>query len=362
MAANEKPQTATDAYYRQLCEHLGVAVIATDRDLDIRAWNASAARMFGAAADRMIGTPIVSMFPQERREEARRMFTGVIASGETFDFEFQSHDKQGKGQNLIGTIAPVVSASGARTGASVAIRDITRWIALKDELSETRKLASLGELAGAIAHHFNNILGGVMTSVDYANATGDPIILRRVTQQIGGALQRAANLIGGLLAFAEGDQRAEDLADFTEVINDVTHDIEGMIEGGSIELVVNLPEMPVLPTARAQVTTALHNIAQNAVEAMPDGGTLTVDVSLADEAIVTRVCDSGCGLDEHARLRVFEPFWSTKGELSSESGEGTGLGLAIAHGLVQMIGGAITVTSELGKGSCFTVTLPRPQN
>ena len=106
--------------------------------------------------------------------------------------------------------------------------------------------------------------------------------------------------------------------------------------------------------------TVLHNIIQNAIEAMPNGGALRIDVSLEEEAIITRISDTGCGLDAQARSRIFEPFWSTKSKRATESGEGTGLGLAIAHGLMQMIGGSISVSSEPNQGSCFTVRFPRP--
>ncbi|MHC4696750.1 MAG: two-component system sensor histidine kinase NtrB [Planctomycetota bacterium] len=355
-------QSKTEAYYRQLCEHIGVALIATDADLSIRAWNLAAARMFGAASDRMIGTPVISVIPQNSREEGERILKRPMATGETFQFEFQYRDDQGRERELMGTIAPVVSESGERVGASICIRDITRRMTLQDEVNQSRKMASLGELAGAMAHHFNNILGGVITSVDYANESGDPAVLRRVTRKIGRALQRAATLVNGLLAFAEGDRRADDLSDFTEVVNDVADEFERATERRGIELILDMPQLPVLSVVRSQVHTILHNIVQNAIEAMPDGGTLRIDVSLEDKSLITRVSDTGCGLDEAARVRIFEPFWSTKGMISTDTGEGTGLGLAIAHGLVQMLGGSIRVTSELKKGSCFTVILPRPDN
>jgi len=361
MATQNTPPAETEAYYRQLCEHLGMALVAIDGDLTIRAWNAAAARMFGAGADRMIGTSILSTLPQDRREEARRMLSRSIATGETFQLQFQHRDEQGRQRELNGTIAPVVSEGGSRIGASVCIRDVTRRTVLQNELNESRRMASLGELAGAVAHHFNNILGGVITSVDYANATGDPVILARVIRQIGKALYRATTLINGLLAFAEGDRRAEDLGDFTEVVNEIADELERVVEGRGIEFVFNMPQLPVLPIVRSQVRTVLHNIIQNAIEAMPGKGTLRLEVELEEEAIVTRISDTGCGLDAETRTRIFEPFWSTKSKRAKESGEGTGLGLAIAHGLVQMIGGSISVASEPNQGSCFTVRFPRPE-
>ncbi|GAF71135.1 unnamed protein product, partial [marine sediment metagenome] len=275
-------------------------------------------------------------------------------------FEFQHRDAHGEPREVAGTMAPVVSESGERIGASVCVRDITRRIMLQTELYESRKMVALGEMAGAIAHHFNNILGGVVMSIDYANASGDAAIKSRVLKQVGAALQRATTLVNGLGAFAEGDKRADDLSDLTETVNELADDLEEDLKGRGIEFTLDMPELPVVPVPRVQVRTILHNITQNAIEAMPDGGSLRIDVSFYDHSVVILIVDTGCGLDEAAKSRIFEPFWSTKSVLSARAGEATGLGLAIAHGLVHVLGGTISVTSEPGKGSCFRVTLPRP--
>ncbi len=354
------PQTGAGDYFSQLCEHLGVALIATDLDLNIRVWNAAAARTFKADAQGMVGRPITSIMPEERRHVAERTLRRAIETGETIRFEFHHRDSQGERLELVGTIAPVVSASGKRTGASVCIHDITRRIALQNELSESRKMVALGEMAGAIAHHFNNILGGMVMSIDYSQASGDAAVKARVLEQVGTGLQRATALVNGLLAFAVGDQRANDLGDLTEVVNAVADDLEEQLEGRGIELIVALPKLPVIPVARVQVMTILRNIVDNGIEAMPDGGSLRIDVSLSDDSIVILIEDTGCGLDESAKSRMFEPFWTTKGVLTTGTEKATGLGLAIAHGLVQMLSGTISVTSQVGKGACFRVTFPRP--
>ena len=362
MSAVHQPQIGSEPYFRQLVEQVGVALIATDLELNIKTWNAAAARMFGAAADRMMGTPVVSVVPQERRPVAERMLRRAIESGQTYQFAFQHRDTDGNQRELAGTIGPIIAESGGCIGTSVCVRDITHRIHLQNELNENRTMASLGAMAGGIAHHFNNILGGVITSVDFALASNDPAVTNRVLQQSGHALQRATTLVNGLLAFAEGGQRPDDLSDFTEIVFEVVDEVERLIDGRGIDFVLNVPKLPVLPMAHAQINTVLRNIVQNAIEAMPTGGTLTIDISLKPDWVVTRITDTGVGLDETARSHIFEPFWSTKGALSSSSTttEGTGLGLAIARGVAQTLGGVITVTSEPKKGSCFKVSLPRP--
>ena len=357
---SDRPTVSGQTYFRQLCEHLGVAVIAVDVHLDIRFWNAAAVRIFGAGAERMIGTPIASIVPQQRRNEAERILRRAVETGETTSFEFEHPDLNGHRRQLIVTVAPVPDESGVRIGASACIRDITRRVKLQAELSESRKMSALGALAGAIAHHFNNILGGVITSVDYAAAARDPALTTRVLGQTSHALLRATTLVNGLLAFSEGDQRPGDLRDFTEIVHELADEIGRTSAEKRISFTLNLPALPVLSLPRVQVQTVLRNIIQNAIEAMPDGGTLKIDVSLERDRVVTCISDTGCGLDEAAVARVFEPFWSTKPNPGTQGETAPGLGLAIAHGLVQVLGGSICVSSEPAKGSCFKVSLPRP--
>ncbi len=348
----------TAGYDTQLSEHLGVAVIATDLNLDIRTWNAAAARTFGAAAERMVGTPIAQIIPQERRATAEDMLRRAIETGEAYQFEFQHRDAQGGRRELAAAIAPVLSVHGKRTGVSMCVRDITKRIALQAELDESRKMAALGEMAGAVAHHFNNILGGIVTSIDFAIASGHESVKDHVLEQTAKALQRATSFVNGLAAFAEGDRRAEDLGDLTEVINQIATEVEPSLKRQGIDFVLNLSTLPVIPVPKVQVTTILRNIIQNAIEAMPEGGKLQIDVSVQDDCAGVTISDTGCGLDEVAQSRAFEPFWTTKGELGTMGGDPTGLGLAIAHGLVQMLGGTISLTSQVGKGSSFRVALP----
>jgi PAS domain S-box-containing protein len=347
-----------ETYFRTLCETLGVALIATDSELRIRVWNAAATRMFGAAADRMIGTPVESIIPQDSRETALSMLRDAIQFGDASQFDFDHRDVQGVHRELAATIAPVVSETGERLGASLCFRDITRRIELAQRLENSKKMAALGEMAGAVAHHFNNILGGIITRLDYAKAKGTPQELQRMVEPVGGALVRAMGLVNGLLTFSEGDRRTDDIADLNTIMRDVADEAATAVAARGIEFTLSMPKLPVAPMARAVVVTVLRNIVQNAIEAMPNGGTLRIDVTVEAGTAVIRVTDSGVGLSAAARARLFEPFWTTKGVLAEGTGHATGMGLAVAHGLTQMIGGSIAVDSQPAQGSCFTVRIP----
>ncbi len=347
-----------ELYFRQLCDTLGVALIATDPDMNISVWNTAATRMFGAAAEQMIGARIGSIIPQDGRELAERFLKRAIDTGQVSQLEFQHRDAQGNRRELAATIAPVVAESGRRVGASACFRDITNRIDLQHELEQTHKMAALGEMAGAVAHHFNNVLGGILTRIDFVRAHDDPQEYERMLEPVSRGLTRAMALVNGLLAFSEGDRRTDDLADLTEIANEIAHETERNIKDRRIEFTLNLARLPVVPLPRVSVLTILRNILQNAIEAVPDGGTIRIEVTLEDNDAVFRVTDTGVGLKPEDQSRIFEPFWSTKGVLSEGAGRATGMGLAIAHGLSHMIGGSISVRSQPLKETCFTVVVP----
>ena len=345
-----------DVFYRQLCEHAGIALIGTDRALAIQTFNSAAARMFGAVAERLRGQPAWSVVPEDRRAQAERLLRRALDTGESGELEFALPGADGRLRELSGTTTAIRGEAGTIIGVAVCVRDITNRMQLMDELHEHRKMAALGEMAGAIAHHFNNILGGIITSVDFAEASTSPLTKSRILGQVSRLLSRATELVSSLLAFAEGDRREQALADFSQVVRELVDQYEPIAQRQGINLTLELPPLAAVDVPRIQVTTILRNIIQNAVDAMPEGGTLGIAVALAGESLVTRVTDTGHGVEESALQRIFEPFWSTKG--GPGRGEALGLGLAVAHGLIQMIGGSISVSSAVGKGSCFEVILP----
>lgn len=346
------------ASFRHICESLGIPLVTTDAQLHISFWNAAASRAFGAGADRMVGTHAGSMIPWERRHAAEDKIRSVIETGATVEFEFEHRDAQGDRRELALTIAPILSDANQRVGASLCFRDITRRMTLQKQLTDSERLSSLGRMAGAVAHHFNNVLGGVITSIDYANESRDPAIDRKVLEPVGKALAKAMGLVRGLLSFSEGDPRSEDLGDLSEVLTTLADEVDGLVADRNITFTFELPKLPTWPVKRAPLRTILTNIIQNAIDAMPGGGTLRISVAQRDRSAEVEIADSGSGLDEATMARLFEPFFTTKGELGAGTGHAAGLGLAIAHGLAMMIGARIQARSEIHRGTCFTVTIP----
>ncbi len=345
--------------YRLICEHAGLALVVTDLQLRIRLWNRSAGRVFGAAANQMIGTPVLSILPANKRAEVERSLLRAIEGHEVAEIEFDQRDPEGKPRHFAASIAPVVDQRNTTLGASVWVRDITKRTELFQEVAQGRKMVALGQMAGAVAHHFNNILGGMVTSVDFAVASNDPALHQRVLAQTGRSLARATHLVENLLAFAEGDRRSGDLADLTEVLLSALDAIEPELANARIRLEVRRRPVEVVEVPRKQMTTVILNLVRNAIDAMPDGGDLCVELGEAGGGCTLRFTDTGRGVAEENLDRIFEPFYSTKSCPDDAADRAPGLGLAVAHGVIHEIGGRITVRSEVGKGTCFEIWLPR---
>ena len=332
-------------------------MVAADLDGNITAWNHAAHRMFGASADEMLGTEWSQLIPAEEREEARRLMSESLHADRQAEFEFSVRDDQGAERQLAAIVTPVTDSSGKRIGGLACVRDITKRVALQERLAQQSKMAALGEMAGALSHHFNNILGGVVTSVDFALASADPDVLSRVLEKTATALSRATSLVENLLAFAEGDFRDATLSELGEVLIDLVGQTEPKLRGTHIELEVDLEMLPVMEVPRLAMLTALTNLVDNAIEAMPQGGTLSIRVDNDAEKAIIQIGDTGCGLDEQSLTRIFEPFYSTKAR-DDEGNLGRGLGLAVAHGILKVLHGSIHVASTLGQGTVFEVRLP----
>ena len=243
--------------------------------------------------------------------------------------------------------------------ASIAERERAQ-----EEVRHLQKLESIGQLTGGVAHDFNNLLTAVMGNLELLRkrVPANPSTDRLIDGAMQGA-QRGASLTQRLLAFARRQSLEPRPVDMVELVRGMDELLHRSI-GPSIHMVVDLP--PDIPAALAdanQVELALLNLAVNARDAMPDGGTLTIALACAvtgdaqdlDEGRYVRlaVSDTGAGMDEDTLRRAIEPFFSTK-----EVGKGTGLGLSMIHGLALQLKGSLRMASEPGQGTRAELWLP----
>lgn len=251
----------------------------------------------------------------------------------------------------------------------VVVHDVTAHNRLEEQLRQSQKLEAVGQLAGGVAHDFNNILStifGYCCLIDMELEPEHPS--RHNLDQVLAAADRATYLTNGLLSFSRKQVLEPKPVEINGIIRN-TENFLGRLIGEDIEFRTVLADRPLIVIADCgQLDQVLMNLAINARDAMPDGGLLTIESGskeLDEEHVmkygygkpgnyaVIAVSDTGAGMDEKTRQRVFEPFFTTK-----EPGRGTGLGLSIVYGIVKQHNGYINVYSEPGKGTTFRIYIP----
>lgn len=237
---------------------------------------------------------------------------------------------------------------------------------LEGELVQSQKMEAVGLLAGGIAHDFNNLLSVILNYARFASEGLEPGDERRADiDEIGKAGERAAELVHQLLAFSRKEVIEQRDIDMNEIVGGIQQMLARSL-GEDIALEFDgLPGLPAVLADPGRVEQVLLNLAVNARDAMPDGGTLEIKTSVGpvelDEYpglvpgnyVVVTVKDTGAGMDESTADRIFEPFFTTK-----PRGEGTGMGLSSSYGIIEQAGGRLGVRSELGMGTTFSIHLP----
>jgi len=255
-------------------------------------------------------------------------------------------------RNLRTTFFPIRDADGAIVRIGGVTSDITQELHLEEQVRQSQKLESLGLLAGGVAHDFNNILAVIGSNVGMLGEVvpaGDADLVDEIEK----AVTRGAGLTRQLLAFSRRQVIEPVVLDVNKVVEETRKMLRRMV-GEDVHLSCSLdPELhPVVMDAGALVQV-LMNLAVNARDAMPRGGTLTMITRNVGNDVVLEVTDTGCGMSHEVVSRIFEPFFTTKG-----AGKGTGLGLSVVHGIVEQSGGRIEVSSQVGAGTTFSIHVP----
>jgi PAS domain S-box-containing protein len=270
------------------------------------------------------------------------------------------HDDSGRSIRAVGTVMDITEQKRAEH----------KMLALEQQFRQAQKMEAVGRLAGGIAHDFNNLL---MVIQSYTEMLQESLPAddgsRRNTEQVLKAADRAASLTRQLLAFSRKQVLSSVVLDLNAVVGEAANMLKRLI-GEDIDLRVNSAEA--LWTVKAdpdQIAQVLMNLGINARDAMPTGGTLTIETSNVTmsehllekypyvppgDYVFLSVTDTGTGISKEAQEQIFEPFFTTK-----ELGKGTGLGLSTVFGIVKQSGGYVLVDSELGQGAYFAICLPR---
>lgn len=243
------------------------------------------------------------------------------------------------------------------------IHDVTDRDRLQEELLRAQRMEAVGRLAGGVAHDFNNLLTVMMTSADVLGRKLEPgSPLRQYTDDLRHAAQRGADLTHGLLAFSRRQIMRPRPVRLNELVERMLRLLRRTITP-TVDIRARLaPDLPPVLADPSQLEQVVMNLVLNARDAMPETGVMTLISELREVPgdgpvpsgpwVTLSIRDTGSGMDDETRARVFEPFFTTKGP-----GEGTGLGLASVYGIVTQSGGHVTVTSDPGTGTEFTVYL-----
>jgi PAS domain S-box-containing protein len=309
-----------------------------------------------------------TLHPEDRERVVSNLRTAIAQGAESWSAEYRYRRADGSYAEVFDRGYVLRDGDGRATRMIGAMMDITQRKQLEEELRQAQKMEAVGRLAGGVAHDFNNLL----TIITGRSAlllgrlkTDDP--LRRSVELIQKTSDRAAALTRQLLAFSRKQVLQRRILDLNTVVEDTSAMLRRLI-GEDVELVTRLD--PALGRVRAdpgQIGQVLMNLAVNARDAMPQGGVLRIETSNAevDEAFAREhapivpgpyvqlvVADDGAGIDKSVRDHLFEPFFTTKPE-------GSGLGLSTVYGIVKQSGGYIWVDAAPGRGTTFTIHLPR---
>ena len=352
------------------------AIYLLDPDGHVTNWNAGAALIKGYNADEIIGHHFSRFYTPEDRaagEPARALAT-ALREGKNENEAWRVR-KDGTHFRAGVLIDPIYDDAGTLIGFAKITRDLTeRWKAqqemhtAREALAQAQKMEAIGRLTGGVAHDFNNLLTVIRASADLlARSELSEEKRQRYVQAIAETAERAALLTGQLLAFARRQPLKPERFDVAARLGGMGQIIHTTL--GSPIQVSYLIEADVgaVDADPNQFETAVLNMAINARDAMPEGGTLRISAkrvtrvpairshaAVKGSFVAVSVEDSGTGIDQDTLNRIFEPFFTTK-----EINKGTGLGLSQVYGFAKQSGGEISVESELGKGSSFTLFLPR---
>ncbi|MCC6729816.1 MAG: PAS domain S-box protein [Chthonomonadales bacterium] len=356
----------SEGRFRALFESAGDAVVILD-GVTVADCNHRALLVFAATREQLIGRTVAEISPPVQ-PDGRESGSAAAACLQNLSAAEPRH-VEWRHQRLDGTpfeadvvLQPIRYGSARRVQALV--RDVTERKQLEAQTHQARMAEAIGRLAGGIAHDFNSLLTGVLGNVDLARAEpGLTPGLLGCLDQIERAAERAAALTGQLLAFARKQSVQPEDLDLRTLLASMAKLLRSLT-GDSVRLhLLPSAHQPVVRVDRAQMEQVIINLVVNARDAMPDGGTLTVETRTltssgvgdapAGSWVLLAVSDTGDGMDGPTRARIFEPFFTTRGV-----SPGRGLGLPTCQGIVEQAGGCIRVDSEPGAGSTFRVYLP----
>lgn len=329
--------------------------------------NQAAARVLAAPDGGLLGLPLLDLIHQDAREEVRRRILRPPAQRQVSEYRMARLD----GSEFEAEIAATTITFHGLPARILVIRDITERKQVQQQLVQTAKLATLGEMAAGLVHELSQPLNimrltaeGALLFIERGKAT--PEWQAEQFQQIADQAQRTAEIIDDIRIFSRRDTSPVQVFDALAAVSAASSVLAGQLRPDEISLVTELPDHPVLVRGRpVQLEQVVMNLLSNAHHALkekredtapgaPWHARITVAARRAGGNLVVTVSDTGPGIPPAVRARIFEPFFTTK-----EAGRGTGLGLSVSFGIIAAMGGRLEVLDQdAGTGASFAITLP----
>lgn len=345
--------------HERIVESISTGLITTDLSGRIYAFNRAAEEISGLKASAMLGRSVYSLFGKEMRTPMD-IRPGSVQIGDFRPAHFEANIGSAKPVTVACSVSPLVGKTGQVSGLIVTFQDVTQIRAMEETLRRSDRLAAVGRMAAGLAHEIRNPLGSMSSALQFLHAKAPPatpesnlmnVVLRES--------ERLNEIITNFLAYARPQSdgfarmKSDGRTDVTEAIRDCIALLRHSPEIKETHLLeAELPGTPVkISATETQIKQVCWNLLQNSLQAMPDGGSLSVKLKeLPGQHVQLVFQDTGAGISPDNMTHLFEPF--------SNGARGTGLGLSIVHKIISDNGGRIDVQSAQGEGTKITVELP----
>ncbi len=350
-------QFKADHYYLQnVLYSTDAAIMTIDKDEKIRNWNKGAQEIFGWSEEEVLGKPSSFLMPKEKKysDELKYIKEQVADKGFVKIEETERIDKYGKRKPVQLNVTKLPSPDGGYFGRTVVIKDTSEVKRLERQVSQSEKLAVIGQLAAGIAHEIGNPLTAISSLVQILRRKTSDLTTIEYLSNIKENIDRISKIVRELVDFSRTPSYEKEFVQINHLLNTalgiVKYDKRVKNIEFSADLSTELPQIKIVPDQLLQV---FINILINALDAMEGEGKLTVCSKLENDKIVVEITDTGCGIPEENLKKIFDPFYTTK-----DVGKGTGLGLSVSYGIINKFKGEISAKSKVGEGSTFIVKLP----